>query len=132
MFWLSEKSGDGQFAAGISRKDDEERKKIAKQFYLNFTDNFIEVIKLVSASPAFINKHFTGDYALCNKLFDEGKKCHFLLAHNFNWELGCLAVAQNIKQLFLVVYMPIGNKAFDKIFMKSVQKQELNCFLLRI
>ena len=99
-------------------KADQERKKIAKQFYLNFTDNFIEVIKLVSASPAFINKHFTGDYSLPDKLFDEGKKCQFLLAHNFNWELGCLAVAQNIKHLFLVVYMPIGNKAIDKIFMK--------------
>ncbi|HEX3168052.1 MAG TPA: lysophospholipid acyltransferase family protein [Chitinophagaceae bacterium] len=99
-------------------KTDQERKKIAKQFYLNFTDNFIEVIKLLSASPAFIDKHFTGDYTLCNKLYEEGKKCHFLLAHNFNWELGCLAVAQNIKQVFLVVYMPIGNQAFDKIFMK--------------
>ncbi len=35
-------------------KTDEERKKIAKQFYVNFTDNFIEVIKLVSASPSFL------------------------------------------------------------------------------
>ena len=58
-------------------KTNQERKKIAKQFYLNFTDNFIEVIKLVSASPAFINRHFTGDYTLCNKLYEEGKKCHF-------------------------------------------------------
>jgi Kdo2-lipid IVA lauroyltransferase/acyltransferase len=99
-------------------KTHQQRKKIAKQFYLNFTDNFIEVVKLVSASPAFIDKHFTGDYSLPDKLFDEGKKCQFLLAHNFNWELACLAVAQNIKHLFLVVYMPIGNKAFDKIFMK--------------
>jgi len=35
-------------------KTDLERKKIAKQFYLNFTDNFIEVIKLVSASSSFV------------------------------------------------------------------------------
>jgi KDO2-lipid IV(A) lauroyltransferase len=70
----------------------------------------LRLLLLINISPAII--HF------CNKLFEEGKKCHFLLAHNFNWELGCLAVAQNIKQLFLVVYMPIGNKAFDKIFMK--------------
>jgi KDO2-lipid IV(A) lauroyltransferase len=78
----------------------QERKKIAKQFYRNFTDNFIEVIKLISASSSFIDKHFNCDYTLCNKLYEEDKKCHFLLAHNFNWELGCLAVAQNIKQLF--------------------------------
>ena len=95
-------------------KTEQERKKIAKQFYLNFTDNFIEVIKLVSASPAFINKHFTGDYTLCNKLYEGNKKCHFLLAHNFNWELGCLAVAQNIKHLFLVVYMPMAIRPLTK------------------
>lgn len=99
-------------------KTEQERKKIAKKFYLNFTDNFIEVIKLISASPSFIDKHFTADYSLCNRLFDEGKKCQFLLGHNFNWEFACLAVAQNIKHLFLVVYMPIGNKALGKIFMK--------------
>ena len=99
-------------------KSEKERITIAKKFYRNLTDNFIEVIKLISASPAFIDKHFTGDYSLSNRLFEEGKKCQFLLAHNFNWELGCLAVAQNIKHLFLVVYMPIGNRAFDKIFMK--------------
>ena len=99
-------------------KTEAERKMIAKKFYRNFTDNFIEVIKLVSASPAFINKHFTGDYSLCHKLNDQGKKCQALLAHNFNWEMGCLATAASIKQLFVVVYMPIGNKAIDRIFMK--------------
>jgi Kdo2-lipid IVA lauroyltransferase/acyltransferase len=99
-------------------KTEAERIMIAKKFYRNFTDNFIEVIKLVSASPAFINKHFTGDYSLCHKLNDQGKKCQALLAHNFNWEMGCLATAASIKQLFVVVYMPIGNKAIDRIFMK--------------
>jgi KDO2-lipid IV(A) lauroyltransferase len=99
-------------------KTDEERKIIAKKFYRNFTDNFIEVIKLVSASPAFINKHFTGDCSLSYKIFEQGKRCQLLLAHNFNWELGCLGVPLKIKHLFLVVYMPIGNKVIDKIFMK--------------
>ena len=100
------------------KKTDKERKIIAKKFYRNFTDNFIEVIKLVSASPAFINKHFTGDCSLSHKIFEQGKRCQLLLAHNFNWELGCLGVPLKIKHLFLVVYMPIGNKVIDKIFMK--------------
>jgi KDO2-lipid IV(A) lauroyltransferase len=99
-------------------KTDEERKVIAKKFYRNFTDNFIEVVKLVSASPAFIQKHFTGDYSLCNKLYEQGRRCQALLAHNFNWELGCLAVAATIKHLFVVVYMPIGSRVLDRIFMK--------------
>src|SRR5262245_30702646 len=48
-------------------KTEKERITIAKKFYRNLTDNFIEVIKLVSASPAFIDRHFNGDYSLCNK-----------------------------------------------------------------
>lgn len=99
-----------------------ERKEIARKFYRNFTDNFIEFIKLLSASPAYINKHFTGDYSIPLKLSGQGKRCQSMLAHNFNWEWGCLAVALNIKHLFLVVYMPISNKAVDRIFMKVRSK----------
>jgi KDO2-lipid IV(A) lauroyltransferase len=99
-------------------KTEKERIEIAKKFYRNLTDNFIEVIKLVSASPGFIDRHFTGDYSIPNKVYQDGKRCQVLLAHNFNWEMACLASAQKMKHFFLVVYMPIGNKALDRIFMK--------------
>jgi len=100
------------------QKTEEERKAIAKKFYKNFTDNFIEVIKLISCSTSYINKHFYGDYSLPLRMNDEGKRCQALLAHNFNWELGCLAVGSMIKQPFIVVYMPIGSQIIDRLFMK--------------
>jgi len=103
-------------------RSETDRKKIARKFYRNFTDNFIEFIKLLSASPACIEKHFRGDYSIPLRLSDQGKRCQALLAHNFNWEWGCLAVALNVKHLFLVVYMPISNKIVDKIFMKVRSK----------
>ena len=103
-------------------KSERERKRIARKFYRNFTDNFIEFIKLLSASPACIKKHFTGDYSIPLQLSEQGKRCQALLAHNFNWEWGCLAVALNVKHLFLVVYMPISNKIVDKIFIKVRSK----------
>lgn len=103
-------------------KSENDRKRIAKKFYLNFTDNFIEFIKLLSASSASINKHFKGDYSIPRQVFDSGKRSQAVLAHNFNWEWGCLAVALNIKQLFVVVYMPISSKIVDKIFMKVRSK----------
>jgi len=59
---------------------------------------------------------------LPDKLFEEDKKCHLLLGHNFNWELGCLAVADRIHQVFLGVYMPIKNKIFDRLFIKLRSK----------
>ena len=99
-------------------KSDEERKKIAKKFYQNFTDNFIEVIKSISSSSEFIKKHFSGDYSLPAKMYAQGRRCQVLLAHNFNWEWGCLATALAIKQTFIVVYMPIASKPVDRLFMK--------------
>src|SRR4030095_9591510 len=104
------------------QKTERERKRIAKKFYRNFTDNFIEFIKLISASPAFINKHFYGDYSLFDRLYEQGKRGQVLLAHNFNWEFALLAVASQVKQVFLVVYMPIGSEVIDKIFMKVRSK----------
>ena len=109
-------------------KSEEERKKIAKKFYRNFADNFIEFIKLVSASPAFINKHFYGDYSLPLKLYEQEKRCEVLLAHNFNWEWACFAGPLTIKHLFLVVYMPINNKVLDKVFIKV--RSKTRCILL--
>ncbi len=99
-------------------KTEKERKRIAKKFYHNFTDNFIEVIKLISASPKYVLKHFAGDYSLYDPLFAEGKRCQSLLAHNFNWEWACLAGPLGMKQKFLVVYMPLANKVMEKIFVK--------------
>ncbi len=103
-------------------KTENERKTIAKKFYRNLIDNFIETIKLVSASNSFIDKHFTGDYSICNQVFDEGRKAEVLLAHNFNWEMACLAASSQLKHFFIVVYMPIGNRVLDKIFMKMRAK----------
>ena len=50
-------------------KPEAERLVIAKKFYKNFTDSFIETVKLFSASEAFIKKHFTGDYSIFFTLY---------------------------------------------------------------
>ena len=42
-------------------KTDAERLKIARRFYRNFTDNFIETIKLLSASEKFLQKRLIID-----------------------------------------------------------------------
>lgn len=99
-------------------KSKEERTKIAKRFYRNFTDNFIETIKLVSADTAYINKHFTADYAVFDRVYQQGKKSQIHTGHNFNWELANLALAANIKQKLLTVYMPIESSVFERLFLK--------------
>ena len=42
-------------------KTEAERKKIAKKFYRNFLDTFVEIIKLMSASDSFLRKRISGN-----------------------------------------------------------------------
>ena len=44
------------------QKSEAEKIKIAKQFYKNFCDTFIETIKFMSAGRRFFQKRFTGNY----------------------------------------------------------------------
>lgn len=99
-------------------KNTGEVKKIAKQFYHNFIDTFIESIKLISAGRKFLNKHATCEIDLINDLTATGKNIHIMAGHQFNWEFANLIVSEKCKGPFVAVYMPISNKVLDKIFFK--------------
>lgn len=105
-------------AIAFPEKSDAERKQIARQFYRNFTDNFIETIKLLSADTAWINRHFKADYSVFHAVYGQGTKSQIHTGHNFNWELANLAIAANIPQQLLTVYMPIENSLFERLFLK--------------
>src|SRR5689334_16286881 len=44
-----------------------EKLRIAKKFYRNFTDTFIETIKFISAGRNFYARHFTGDMSVLDE-----------------------------------------------------------------
>ena len=104
-------------ALAFPEKTEEERKKIARKFYRNFTDNFIETIKLISVGDSFIKKHFKGDYSVLNELYKKGKKCQVHLGHNFNWELANLSLPLYSPYIMLTIYMPITSKLMDRLLM---------------
>lgn len=98
-------------------KTTEERTRIAKKFYRNFLDTFVEVIKLISASEAFMLKHFHGNWDMVNEVARRiNKPAQVHLGHTFNWEWANYAGAKGLIYKFLVVYMPIKSKAVDKLF----------------
>jgi KDO2-lipid IV(A) lauroyltransferase len=103
-------------------KTERERELIAKKFYRNFTDNFIETIKLISAGKNFIRKHYVSDTKLFDELYQQGKRCQVHLGHNFNWEIANLAMAFYTPYTLLSVYMPINNKTIDRLFKKIRSK----------
>jgi KDO2-lipid IV(A) lauroyltransferase len=98
-------------------KSEQERITIAKKFYKNFTDSFIETIKLFSAGNGFIKKHFTGDFSVFDELYESGvPKCQLHSGHFFNWEYANVSIPLHLKYKLLTVYMPISNKIFDRLF----------------
>jgi len=109
-------------------KTQAERTRIAKKFYRNFIDSFVEVIKLISASEAFLQKRFTIDADILKELHDSGKSCQIHLGHTFNWEWGQLVLTKLTRYKILVVYMPISNANFERLFYK-LRTRSGNAFL---
>jgi Kdo2-lipid IVA lauroyltransferase/acyltransferase len=99
-------------------KTNEERIKIAKQFYHNLIDSFIETIKLFSASINFLKKRVTANWEVLEPMYKTGKSCQMHLGHTFNWEVGQHVLSEYTKYQILVVYMTLSNKIFEKLMYK--------------
>jgi len=95
-----------------------EIKTIAKKFYHNFIDTFIETIKMISASDRYIQKRVKGNWEVLNELYKTGRSVQIHLGHTFNWEWGQLVMTALTKFKIIVVYMPIGSKMFERLFLK--------------
>ncbi len=99
-------------------KPESERNRIAKKFYHNLIDTFIESIKFISISKKQIIKHSTGDFDLINQLIAKGYNVHIMAGHQFNWEYANLLYAMHLSKPFVGIYMPIDNKILNRIFFK--------------
>src|SRR5450432_996008 len=110
-------------SVAFPEKSEAEKIKIAKAFYHNFTDTFIEVIKMLSMSGAESYRRVTGDYSGIEEAYKSGKNIQLHAMHNFNWELVQWTVVRSIKIPFLGVYMPISNKALNTFFYNLRKKQ---------
>lgn len=99
-------------------KTEKEKRQIAKKFYHNLVDTFIETIKMISASDKFIDRRFSGNWDIVNAVKQTGKSVQIHIGHNFNWEWGFGAASQHFTMPLVGVYMPIANKLFDKLFYK--------------
>lgn len=105
-------------ALAFPEKSLAEKKLIAKKFYKNFIDNFIEIIKLLSISKRQLRKRFVGEFDTVNKYYATGRNMQLHAGHFFNWEYASLLFSVESKYPVLLVYMPVMNKAMDKIFYK--------------
>lgn len=96
----------------------DERRNIAKKFYKNFVDNFIETIKLRYISKKELSKRFIYNHDVLQQPAKAGKNMTIALCHSFNWEYANLGLSLNFPYTFICVYMPIKSPALDRVFQK--------------
>lgn len=109
----------GNLQQAFPEKTGAERISIAKNFYRNLADTFIETIKSFSVSKTFIEKHCTADFQVIRRLEQKGRSFQIHPAHQFNWEWANLHFPIHFTMPLLVVYMPLSNQVFEKIFYKN-------------
>lgn len=105
-------------AIAFPEKTGKERKQIAKKFYHNLIDMFIETIKLLSISDKKLEKRFTANWELINAIHSTGKSVQIHVGHNFNWEWGNLVMTKKTIYKLLAVYMPLTSKIMERLFYK--------------
>ena len=104
--------------ASFPGKESLEIKKIEVQFYHHFCDYAVESVKLLHFSAKEMGKHlwFNG-LDIVQRLYDEGRSCFMLLGHYGSWEwVSSLGIYPDKGITVGLVYRPLKNKAFDKLF----------------
>ena len=109
-------------AQAFPEKTDQERKTIARKYYHNLVDSFVETIKSFSVGKEFYKKRCGGDYSVFDRYFTENKTCQMHPGHQFNWEWYNHHFAIRMKQPSLAVYTPLSSKLFDKLFYRQRTK----------
>jgi KDO2-lipid IV(A) lauroyltransferase len=100
------------------KKTTDERRTIARQFYRNLIDNFMETIKMISISEQQFLKRCNGNFEVLDDVIKKGKNIQMQGAHQFNWEYGNWILTIKVNLPVAAVYMPIINKTLNRIFLK--------------
>lgn len=103
-------------------KTEKERKQIAKSFYHNLVDYFVESIKLITVSDKEFYRRCSGDFDEINRLTESGTNIQLHSGHQFNWEYANRIYSQKLSIPFVLVYMPVTSNIMDRIFKKIRSK----------
>ncbi len=103
-------------------ESEEERKKIAKDFFRHLTDLIMESVKAFSISEKEMSKRYTyKNPELVNNFTKQGRSIALVAAHQANWEWSIslpLVLEGNVSG----AYTKLGNPYFEKVVRSSREK----------
>ncbi len=95
-------------------------KRVERRFYHWLCDFAVEAVKLLSMSDKKMLRHVEyRNVEEMEKFFDEGRNCSVMSGHYCNWEWygGLLLAMKRHRQAVLgMIYHPLYNDAFDRLF----------------
>lgn len=103
-------------------KPEQERRKIAIQFYRQLADTFIETLKLISISENEFKKRLTTNAEEMNDIYTSEQPVHLHSGHFFNWEFLNLGMAHASLYPLLGVYHALSNKTMESVIIKMRSK----------
>lgn len=109
--------------AAFPDKSQAERRDIERRFYHNFTDNFVETLKLLHISDDEMARRMEFvDTDIIDSLMDQGKSIVVYFGHFFNWEWAPSISLHtrhkpSVKVAFAQIYRPLRSEAFDGLML---------------
>jgi len=100
-------------------KSEEERQKIARDFYQYFCDLILETLKTLTITPKKLQERLTfADKSCFEYYYEKGQSIIIVMGHWGNWELGGARFALEPLHQLYVIYHPLRNVYFDKLIYK--------------
>ncbi|HEX7366229.1 MAG TPA: lysophospholipid acyltransferase family protein [Pelobium sp.] len=96
-----------------------ELRTIERKYFRYFTDLVFEIIKMVSASPAYLLKHYTFTNVELLQKYEAKKQSYFFaVGHYGNWEWSAVVTPLVVKAKTLIIYKPMTSDHFNDFFTK--------------
>lgn len=113
----------GNLASSFPEKTDAELRRIEREFYRNFADNFVETLKLLHISDREIMRRMKFENAeVLDRLLGQGRSIVVYFAHVFNWEwapsVSLHTTAKPGDVAFCQVYRPLKSESFDRLMLE--------------
>ncbi len=109
--------------AAFPDKSQAERRDIERRFYHNFTDNFVETLKLLHITDEEMARRMEFvNTDIIDSLMDQGKSIVVYFGHFFNWEWAPSISLHtrhkpSDKVAFAQIYRPLRSQAFDGLML---------------